>query len=370
MKNALIIDNRYKANVIKQGDETPLTFKLVPISKPSLALVDKPARVVLYDDDKIHFETDTVVDKDHSVTFVIDSIIDVGEYTLEIIVDGVHKFPSDNSTTITITQSSDGALVAEVESYGVEAVVKDVLDRLSDGLELDGLATLEEVTDMIASIDHVTQEEIDDLKRRLVDELEDIDLSDYVTNERLETVREALIGRMDDIDLSEYVTNEQMDQYKSSVRSELEAIMDEIKDHLATEVAGEQLTKEDVLEMLAEVDLTGYATKGDLDEHDGWLYEHTMEVKDELMGYIDRISLGIQSPLELSVHKNVLKLKYGYTSGSINLGDFFATKDDLNHLDFVTEDKVNNYINQLTFQNNNLQHQIYELKNQLNSLQK
>lgn len=115
MENVLSLINETKGNQIKQGDMSMFSFKLSSSSEDDMSwLSGNPAKVYIYNDVGLVFESDETVDTTGRVGFSINQILPSGMYILEIHVDafgGKFIFPSDTKTKIRIIQSATGMVM-------------------------------------------------------------------------------------------------------------------------------------------------------------------------------------------------------------------------------------------------------------------
>lgn len=115
MENVLSLINETKGNQIKQGDMSMLSFKLTSSLEDDMSwLSGNPAKVYIYNDTGLVFESDEAVDTTGKVGFSINQILPSGMYILEIHVDAYGTkliFPSDTKTKIRIIQSATGMVM-------------------------------------------------------------------------------------------------------------------------------------------------------------------------------------------------------------------------------------------------------------------
>ena len=129
--NILILSDLNTGNNLKQGDQTILKYLCGDGSGDVLKLEGLKARAVLKNrKNNVVFSTETTVKANNEVLFIIDKVLPVAKYVLEIIVDDKYIFPSDNSLHLNITASSLGALVEEIESNSLDLIVDDLKNRL------------------------------------------------------------------------------------------------------------------------------------------------------------------------------------------------------------------------------------------------
>lgn len=121
----LTLENLNFGNQLKQSDQSMLRFKLAREGE-RLRLAGKRATCFLMKCGKIYYAQTVEVSEDNVVEFNIDTAVETGEYTIEVVV-GKQYFPSDHEVKLTIVHSSNRSLLAEIEYYGVEAIKQDVL---------------------------------------------------------------------------------------------------------------------------------------------------------------------------------------------------------------------------------------------------
>lgn len=134
-ENILILSDLNTGNNLKQGDQTILKYLCGDGSGETLKLEGLKARAVLKNrKNTVIFSTETTVNANNEVLFIIDKILPATQYVLEIIVDDKYIFPSDNSLHLNITASSLGALVKEIENNPLDLII----DNLKNRLEISG----------------------------------------------------------------------------------------------------------------------------------------------------------------------------------------------------------------------------------------
>ena len=134
-ENILILSDLNTGNNLKQGDQTILKYLCGDGSGETLKLEGLKARAVLKNrKNTVIFSTETTVNANNEVLFIIDKILPATQYVLEIIVDDKYIFPSDNSLQLNITASSLGALVKEIENNPLVLII----DNLKNRLEISG----------------------------------------------------------------------------------------------------------------------------------------------------------------------------------------------------------------------------------------
>ncbi|WP_239740252.1 hypothetical protein [Mammaliicoccus sp. P-M59] len=124
---------------MKQGDKTPIAIKLQQVNTSirrdaelseqettaTIYLSDMKTRKVIYRDE---FEV-----KLGTVTLVINSVLPVGSYNLEIDYNG-KKYPSDNSFNIVINHSATVASEDIIKLDNLEIIEGKILDRVDEAL--------------------------------------------------------------------------------------------------------------------------------------------------------------------------------------------------------------------------------------------
>ena len=134
MSGILRLESLTKGNTLKQGDKTPLKYRLFDADGEKLNIAGKSAQVRLVYQDflTIGYEKDGLtVAQDDTVTFTIDSVIPSRIYHVEIIVDGQFVFPSrSDESKFTVDKSSLGTEANIIEIVGVDQIVGKVLDKI------------------------------------------------------------------------------------------------------------------------------------------------------------------------------------------------------------------------------------------------
>lgn len=184
----LTLENLNFGNQLKQSDQSMLRFKLVREGE-RLRLAGKRATCFLMKCGKIYYAQTVKVSEDNVVEFNIDTAVETGEYTLEVVV-GNQYFPSDHEVKLTIVHSSNRPLLAEIEYYGVEAIKQDVLKstlkHISDEVEKHiGGMTQSQADNRYARHDHshdiadvtgaISQEAINDEFDKLKNTIEELE---------------------------------------------------------------------------------------------------------------------------------------------------------------------------------------------------
>ena len=136
MSGILRLESLTKGNTLKQGDKTPLKYRLFDADGEKLNIAGKSAKVRLVYPDflTIGYEKDGLtVAQDDTVTFTIDSVIPSRVYHVEIIVDNKFVFPSrSDEAKFTVDKSSLGTEANIIEIVGVDAVVRKAVDLINE----------------------------------------------------------------------------------------------------------------------------------------------------------------------------------------------------------------------------------------------
>ena len=136
MSGILRLESLTKGNTLKQGDKTPLKYRLFDADGEKLNIAGKTAKVRLVYPDflTIGYEKDGLtVAQDDTVTFTIDGVIPSRIYHVEIIVDGQFIFPSrSDESKFTVDKSSLGTEANIIEIVGVDTVVRKAVDLINE----------------------------------------------------------------------------------------------------------------------------------------------------------------------------------------------------------------------------------------------
>lgn len=160
MDNILSLINETNGNQIKQGDGSNFTFKLSSSSEEDMSwLSGNPAKVYLYNETGLAFETDSSVDTVGKVNFSINKMLPSGTYILEIHVDAYGSnfiFPSDTKTKIRIIQSATGMVLdnfnqdevifEKLFEYGTKKGYINVSDKSDEVIDLTPSSPLQNLT--------------------------------------------------------------------------------------------------------------------------------------------------------------------------------------------------------------------------------
>ena len=135
MSGILRLESLTKGNTLKQGDKTPLRYRLFDADGEKLNVAGKSAKVRLVYPDflTIGYEKEGLtVAQDDTVTFTIDKVIPSRIYHVEIIVDDKFIFPSRaDESKFTVDKSSLGTETNIIEIIGVDALVKKAVDLIN-----------------------------------------------------------------------------------------------------------------------------------------------------------------------------------------------------------------------------------------------
>ena len=138
MSGILRLESLTKGNTLKQGDKTPLKYRLFDADGEKLNIAGKSAQVRLVYPDflTIGYEKDGLtVTQDDTVTFAIDKVIPAKLYHVEIIVDNKFVFPSrSDESKFTIDKSTLGTEASIIEIVGVDEVVRRAVDLINKEL--------------------------------------------------------------------------------------------------------------------------------------------------------------------------------------------------------------------------------------------
>ena len=134
MSGILRLESLTKGNTLKQGDKTPLKYRLFDADGEKLNIAGKSAvaRLMYPDFLRAGYESETLtVSPDNTVTFSIDKVIKPVLYYVEITVDDKYIFPSRvDESKINIDKSSKGSDVAIIEIIGKDILIRDVREQV------------------------------------------------------------------------------------------------------------------------------------------------------------------------------------------------------------------------------------------------
>ena len=139
MSGILRLESLTKGNTLKQGDKTPLKYRLFDADGEKLNIAGKSAKVRLVYPDflTIGYEKDGLtVAQDDTVTFTIDKVIPSKLYHVEIIVDDKFIFPSRaDESKFTVDKSSLGADANIIEIVGKDVLIQEVKSQVDTELQ-------------------------------------------------------------------------------------------------------------------------------------------------------------------------------------------------------------------------------------------
>ena len=139
MSGILRLESLTKGNTLKQGDKTPLKYRLFDADGENLNIAGKSAKVKLVYPDflTIGYEKDGLtVAQDDTVTFTIDNVIPSRIYHVEIIVDGQFLFPSRaDESKFTVDKSSLGTETNIIEIVGKDILIREVKSQVDTELQ-------------------------------------------------------------------------------------------------------------------------------------------------------------------------------------------------------------------------------------------
>ena len=139
MSGILRLESLTKGNTLKQGDKTPLKYRLFDADGEKLNIAGKSAKVRLVYPDflTIGYEKyGLTVAQDDTVTFTIDKVIPSKLYHVEIIVDDKFIFPSRaDESKFTVDKSSLGADANIIEIVGKDVLIQEVKSQVDTELQ-------------------------------------------------------------------------------------------------------------------------------------------------------------------------------------------------------------------------------------------
>ena len=139
MSGILRLESLTKGNTLKQGDKTPLKYRLFDADGENLNIAGKSAKVRLVYPDflTIGYEKDGLtVAQDDTVTFTVDRVIPSRIYHVEIIVDDKFIFPSRaDEAKFTVYKSSLGTETNIIEIVGKDILVQEVKSQVDAELQ-------------------------------------------------------------------------------------------------------------------------------------------------------------------------------------------------------------------------------------------
>lgn len=139
MTGVLMLESLTRGNTLKQGDKTPLTYKLLDADGDNLNVAGKTATVRLVHPNYLtigYEKSGLLVSQDDTVTFTIDNIIPSRKYNVEIIVDDKFVFPSRSAESkFTIDRSSLGTEANIIEIVGKDVLISAVKSQVDTELQ-------------------------------------------------------------------------------------------------------------------------------------------------------------------------------------------------------------------------------------------
>lgn len=116
-------------NNLKQGDKSTLSY----ICLTDTNFSGQSAKAVLKTrQNAVVYTTDTTIQDGNVVDFTIDTVLPVGRYILEIVVNDEYIYPDDNTIYLNVTASSLGAVVDSIESNSLDMVKGYIKSILAD----------------------------------------------------------------------------------------------------------------------------------------------------------------------------------------------------------------------------------------------
>ena len=139
MSGILKLESLTTGNTLKQGDKTPLKYKLLDADGDQLNIAGKSAkaRLVYPDFSAVGYEKiNLTVAQDDTVTFTIDQVIPARVYHVEIIVDNKFICPSrEDEAKFTVDKSSLGTEANIIEIVGKDVLIQDIKSQLEAELQ-------------------------------------------------------------------------------------------------------------------------------------------------------------------------------------------------------------------------------------------
>lgn len=178
-----------KGNTLKQGDKTPLKYRLFDADGEKLNIAGKSAKVRLVYPDflTIGYEKDGLtVAQDDTVTFTIDRVVPSRVYHVEIIVDDQFVFPSRaDESKFTVDKSSLGTEANIIEIVGVDQIVNTVLGRVDADIN-QAITDINTTNDAIQQAEQERVQGYQEIKQIIEDEkIDAIPADGSVTDEKL-----------------------------------------------------------------------------------------------------------------------------------------------------------------------------------------
>lgn len=139
MSGILRLESLTKGNTLKQGDQTPLKYRLFDAYGAKLNVAGKSAKVRLVYPDFLtigYEKSGLTVTQDDTVTFTIDNVIPSRIYHVEIIVDDKFIFPSRaDESKFAVDKSSLGTETNIIEVVGKDVLVREVKSQVDTELQ-------------------------------------------------------------------------------------------------------------------------------------------------------------------------------------------------------------------------------------------
>ncbi len=116
-------------NNLKQGDKSTLSY--ICLTDTNLSGLSAKA-VLKTRQNAVVYTTDTTVQDGNVVDFTIDTVLPVGRYIVEIVVNDEYIYPDDNTIYLNMTASSLGAVVDSIETNSLDMVKGYIKSILAD----------------------------------------------------------------------------------------------------------------------------------------------------------------------------------------------------------------------------------------------
>ena len=225
MSGILRLESLTKGNTLKQGDKTPLKYRMFDADGEKLNIAGKSAKVRLVYPDflTIGYEKDGLtVAQDDTVTFTIDKLIPAKLYHVEIIVGDEFIFPSRaDESKFTVDKSSLGADANIIEIIGKDAVIRDIMAKEEIQNVLDSKQIAEEAKIISETANQnvldveARQTQVEQFNNQVVTEMTDKDVI---------SAPEIILARGE-----ENTLGERLDKEHSEVNAKLAQIMINVK---------------------------------------------------------------------------------------------------------------------------------------------
>ncbi|WP_273478262.1 hypothetical protein [Ignavigranum ruoffiae] len=322
--------------IIKQGDTSELSFKLVSSEKDK-SFATQSGTVYLSRGNALAFQKSIRVSADNVVNFSIDKVLPSGRYKIEVVIGNKYKFPSNSDgNKITITKSAENLTEEILSTYNIDNIIAKVISQVGtvDGGNID--------TSLFA------------LKSELANYVKSADLNGYARSTDLTGYAKTsdLTGYAKTSDLANYVKTSTLSNYALTTALANYAT----KEHTHDEYALKDHTHENYVtqEELAqaslggEVDLSGYVSKAELEDK-GYLTsipdEYVTETELSEKGYLTVETFTQTQADELyqpigdyATKEDLASIS---TGGSIDLSDYVKTSDLDN---YASKDDLQGYL--------------------------